>query len=131
MARGRPPAGNRDLPTIDDCRPMRPLDATEQEVWDRWYAVLKATRNFLSTDAPLLTFVVELECRKAIARDVLAREGNYIESRRHPALTDIDNAHRDQMALLRELGLTPASLKNVKADRRSKEADELEEFING
>lgn len=131
MGQGRPPKGDGEAPSVAELLPTRELEADEQVYWDRWAGVLKATRIFLSTDGPLLTFVVELECRKAIARAALKTDGSYLGGRRHPALTDLDNAHRDQMALLRELGLTPASLKNVKAGKKSKEADELGEFING
>lgn len=131
MARGRPPKSPVEMPNIDDVQPTRELDAEEAAAWERWRAVVAATRRFLPTDGPLLTCVVELEVRKSRARATLATQDNYPEGKRHPALTDLDSAHRDLVALLRELGLTPASFKNVKAERRSKEADKLGEFIAG
>ena len=130
MGKGRPPATNRVLPTTDDLQPTRALTPDELECWERWRGVIQATRKFLSTDAPLLTFIVDLEMRKAKARASLEKVDPYESGRRHPALTDLDNAHRDLMAILRELGLTPASLKNVNmGERRTAEGDSLETFL--
>lgn len=129
MGKGRPPGKPAAMAIVDTIEPMRILDPEESDVWIRWCDVLRATRPFLSTDGPLLTCVVDMEIRKRRAREALATEGHYHEGRRHPALTDCDNAHRDLMALLRELGLTAASAKNVKASPRSKEADQLTEFL--
>lgn len=132
MGRGRPPIHNRVLPSVDTVFPTRELDEEETAIWERWLSVLVATRPFLSTDAPLLTFLVDFDIRKKRAREALARDGHYLDAKRHPALTDWDNAHRDTMAALRELGLTPASLKNVNMGaRQSKEADALGDFIEG
>lgn len=130
MGKGRPPDKPTPMAFVDDVQPMRDLNAEENDIWLRWCAVLRATRQFLSTDGPLLTCVVDMEIRKRRAREALATDGHYQEGRRHPALTDCDNAHRDLMALLRELGLTAASAKNVKATPRSREADQLTEFLN-
>lgn len=129
MGRGRPPQADAQLATVDKIEPTRALDEAEAAAWLRWCEVVRTTRPFLSTDAPLVTALVELECRKARAREALAGIDPYGEGKRHPALTDLDNAHRDFMALLRELGLTPASAKNVRAGKRSKEADKLGEFL--
>ena len=130
MARGRPAATGAKLPTTDAIEPTRPLDDVELAAWNRWVDVVQATRSFLTTDAPLLTALVELECRKARAREALKSIDPYGEGKRHPALTDWDNAHRDFMAILRELGLTPASAKNVRGEKRTPEADKLGEFLN-
>ncbi len=130
MARGRPSESTAKLTEVDSISPIRSLDSDERDAWDQWAALLAGTRPFLSTDPPLLTALVELECRKARARAALKKVDPYSEGKRHPALTDLDNAHRDYMALLRELGLTPASAKNVRATKRSKEGDALTEFLN-
>jgi phage terminase small subunit len=129
MSRGRPPANTTKLATVDTVEPTRHLSEPESEAWRRWVGVVQATRPFLSTDAPLLTALVELECRKARARAALEGVDPYGDGKRHPALTDLDNAHRDFMALLRELGLTPASAKNVRSEKRTPEADKLDEFL--
>lgn len=130
MARGRPPStSTANLIEVDLIEPTRILESEEREAWGRWAEVLRKTRVFLSTDPPLLTSLVELECRKARARAALKKVDPYSEGKRHPALTDLDNAHRDYMALLRELGLTPASAKNVRSERRSKEGDKLAAFL--
>lgn len=130
MGKGRPPRGGGDLQPVDSIQPTRKLSPREQESWDRWIDVLRKTRQFLPTDGPLLTFVVDLDMRKAYARRALRKYGHYQGARRHPALTDLDNAHRDQMALFREMGLTAASAKNVKTTPRSEETDALAEFMN-
>lgn len=132
MARGRPPEHNRALPTCDDIQPTRELTAVESAMWGRWKDVIRATRPFLPTDAPSLTDLIDLECRKARASAALAKVDPYETGKRHPALTDWDNAHRDSLAIRRELGLTAASMKNVNmGERKSKEADALGEFIEG
>lgn len=129
MGRGRPSGKPGAMAIVETIDPSRDLNDEERDLWDGWVKVLTNTRPFLSTDGPLLTCVVDMEIRKIRAREALARDGHYHENRRHPALTDCDNAHRDLMALLRELGLTAASAKNVKASPRSKEADQLTEFL--
>ncbi len=130
MSRGRPPSTTTaSLVVIDAIEPTRDLDDLESSAWHRWAALLRATRPYLSTDPPLLTALVELECRKGRAREALKGIDPYSEGKRHPALTDLDNVHRDYMALLRELGLTPASAKNVKSEKRSAEGDKLKEFL--
>ena len=131
MSRGRPPGTGTTakLPTTESIEPTRPLDENEAAAWSRWVEVVRATRQFLTTDSPLLTALVELECRKDRAREALKSVDPYGEGKRHPALTDLDNAHRDFMALLRELGLTPASAKNVRPDKKTPEADKLDKFL--
>lgn len=129
--RGRPPNAPRKMAEVDDIEPTRQLDDEELAVWARWKEVVAATRRFLSTDPPLLTMIVDLELRKALCRATIKAEGPYQGKHRHPALTDGDNAQRDLMAILREMGLTPASQKNVRAEKRAKEADDLGEFIKG
>lgn len=130
MSRGRPPSTiTASLSVVDSIRPTRELDEDEANSWQRWLEVVLQTRPFLSTDPPLLTSLVELECRKARARLALKGIDPYSEGKRHPALTDLDNSHRDYMALLRELGLTPASAKNVRSEKRSAEGDKLREFL--
>lgn len=131
MARGRPPSVNRQMAVVEDISPTRELTHEESIAWGRWKDVLRATRPFLSTDSPDLTDLVALECRKARAAATLEKIDPYETGKRHPALTDWDNAHRDSMALRRELGLTAASAKNVNmGERPSKEADELGAFID-
>ncbi len=131
MAAGRPPSTTTgSLRVVDSIHPTRELDEAEQAAWSRWLGVVELTRPFLSTDPPLLTSLVELECRKARARAALKDVDPYCEGKRHPALTDLDNAHRDYMALLRELGLTPASAKNVRSEKRTPEGDKLKEFLS-
>lgn len=131
MARGRPASKlTGSLSIVAAIEPTRDLDEAEAEKWDRWLEVVKATRPFLSTDPPLLTSLSELECRLAKAKAILKKIPDpYEDGKRHPALTDIDNAHRDYMALLRELGLTPASAKNVRSEKRTPEGDKLATFL--
>jgi phage terminase small subunit len=132
MARGRPPSRETRLPVAESCQPTRQLEPAEAECFDRWAAVVRSTRDFLPTDGPLLTFVVELDLRKARAAKAAAEIDPYEGGRRHPSLTDWDNAHRDMVALLRELGLTAASMKNVNmGQRRTKEGDALAEYLEG
>ena len=131
MARGRPPVHSRDLPTVDNVQPTRTLNGEEAECFERWKSVIKATRSFLPTDGPLLTFAVELDVRKQRAARAASAIDPYEGGRRHPSLTDWDNAHRDLMSILRELGLTPASLKNVNmGGKPSREKSDLDDFLS-
>lgn len=117
------------MPTLADIKPTKALTDAEQEAWLIWYEVLKATRSFLATDPPLVTSLAEYTVRKQRAMSTAEDEGHYVEGRRHPALTDLDNVNRDIMATLRELGLTPASFKNVKgSSRQSKGRVSIEDF---
>lgn len=131
MGKGRTPGAERPMPSVDNVEPMRALSVDEQEAFDAWRETIRETRAFLSTDRPLLMFLTELTVRKQRALATIEKEGSYIEGRRHPALTDYDNAHRDTMAVLREMGLTPASFKNVRSStRRVKGRDSLDDFIS-
>ena len=133
MARGRPPVRNQLLPTVGECLPTRALTSEEAECFERWRGVVQSTRGFLPTDGPLITFLAELDLRKARASKAASLIDPYEGGRRHPSLTDWDNAHRDMMAVLRELGLTAASLKNVNmgTGKQSKKTDALDAYIEG
>jgi cobalamin biosynthesis protein CbiG len=131
MPGGRPPSTTTaSMRVVETISPTRILDDQEAVLWLSWLEVVRLTRPFLSTDAPLLTMLVELECRKAMAMAALKKVDPYCEGRRHPALTDLDNIDRNVMSKLRELGLTPASAKNVRSEKRSKEGDKLKEFLS-
>jgi hypothetical protein len=113
---------------VDDIQPMRALDESERQSWDRWKSVLAAMRSFMPTDAPMLMILVGLDWRESVARKALAGVSDPYDGKRYPALTDLDAIGRERLAILREVGLTAASAKNVRTSKRPKGADAVGEY---